>query len=199
MLEEDIIHNLKKDNPAVFEYLYSQYYAGLCIYATRYTREKSSAEEVVHETFVRLWERRGSIEITDTVAGYLFRSVQNNALNYLKRLQIKNKYNEAYSQRLKAAEDFFTISQETGQSILLAKELESRILEAVEALPEQCKEIFKLSRFAGLKNHEIAKKRKVTINTVQKQISIALEKLRKSLGSYLSQIAPILGFIQFFK
>lgn len=192
MLEEELRLKLKKGDPAVFQYLYSQYYAVLCIYATRYTKEKSAAEEVVHETFVHLWERRENIEITDNIVGYLFKAVQNNALNFLKRLQIKHKYQEEYSKRLKEAEEFYSISQETGQSVLLAKELESKILEAIETLPEQCREIFKLSRFAGLKNKEIAEKKHITLNTVQKQNSIALEKLRILLNDYLPFIGQIL-------
>ena len=196
MHQKDLMNNLTKGDPEAFRFLFSEYYVPLCIYASRFTRDKPSAEEIVHETFVKLWEHREHIGINESVSGYLYKSVQNNALNYLKRLQIKNKYDEAYFQNLKNAEEFFTISQETGQSVLLAKELESKIIDAVEALPDQCKEIFKLSRYAGLKNQEIADKKKITINTVQKQISIALEKLRKELSSYLPQIIQVIGFLQ---
>ncbi|NJO69681.1 MAG: RNA polymerase sigma-70 factor [Bacteroidetes bacterium] len=161
MLEEDLRHKLKNGDPAVFQFLFSRYYAALCIYATRFTGEKDAAEEVVHETFIKLWERHKSIEITDNIIGYLYRSVQNNSLNYLKRLQIKYRYSEAYSQKLKEAEDYFAVTQETGQSVLLAKELELKIREAIDELPEQCREIFKLSRFTGLKNQEIAEKSKL--------------------------------------
>lgn len=199
MHPKELITELTKGNPETFRYLFDEYYAALCIYALRYTKEKQAAEEVVHETFVKLWEHRGRIGITDSITGYLYRSVQNNALNYLKQLQIRNKYNNAYLQRLKEAEDFFTISQDTGQSALLAKELENRINEAIEGLPEQCREIFMLSRFKGMKNQEIADRKQITINTVQKQISIALEKLRKSLQAYLPKIVHLLFFIDFLK
>lgn len=199
MHTEELITNLTKGNPEAFRFLFDEYYVALCVYAFRFTRDKPSAEEVVHETFVKLWEHRGRIGITDSLTGYLYKAVQNNALNYLKQLQIRNKYNNAYLQKLKDAEDFFTISQETGQSALMAKELESKINEAIEELPEQCKEIFMMSRFGGLKNKEIADKKKVTVNTVQKQISIALEKLRKSLDAYLPKLVHLLLFIDFLK
>lgn len=199
MREKDLRLNLANGDPAAYRFLFKEYYVALCVYALRYTREKTAAEEVVHETIVKIWERKEKIEITDTVVGYLYKAVQNNALNYLKRQQIKHKYSEEFSKRLREAEDFFTISQETGHSVLLAKELESKITEAIESLPDQCREIFKLSRFYGLKNQEIANKKGVTINTVQKQISIALEKLRKSLAPYLPVIFPIVGILRLFR
>lgn len=195
MHPKDLTANLSKDDPQAFGALFSEYYGPLCLYAMKFTKVKASAEEIVHETFVKLWEHRGNLDINESVAGYLYKSVQNNALNYLKKEQIKNKYSDAYADQLRNAEEYFTVTQESGLSVVLAKELESKILEAVDSLPEHCKEIFKLSRFAGLKNQEIADKKKVTLNTVQKQISIALEKLRKSLESYLPKAIHILVFI----
>ncbi len=195
MHSRDLTANLSKDDPHAFGVLFSEYYSPLCLYAIRFTKDKASAEEIVHETFVKLWEHRENLDINESVAGYLYKSVQNNALNYLKKEQIKNKYSEAYAEQLRNAEEYFTVTQESGLSVVLAKELESKILEAIDSLPEQCKEIFKLSRFAGLKNQEIADKKKVTLNTVQKQISIALEKLRKSLESYLPKAVHVLVFI----
>lgn len=195
MHPKDLTAKLSKDDPHAFGVLFSEYYSPLCLYAMRFTKDKASAEEIVHETFVKLWEHRENLDINESVAGYLYKSVQNNALNYLKKEQIKNKYSEAYAEQLRNAEEYFTVTQESGLSVVLAKELESKILEAVDSLPEQCKEIFKLSRFAGLKNQEIADKKKVTLNTVQKQISIALQKLRKSLDTYLPKTIHILVFI----
>lgn len=196
MRHKDLAANLTKGDPEAFRFLFSEYYVPLCVYASRFTKDKNSAEEIVHETFVKLWEQKEHIGITDSVTGYLYKAVQNNALNYLKKLQIKNKYSEAYFERLRNAEEFFTISQENGQSVLLVKELEAKIIEAVETLPDECKEIFKLSRFVGLKNQEIAEKKKISLNTVQKQISIALAKLRKHLGPYLPYLIHIIGFLQ---
>jgi RNA polymerase sigma-70 factor (ECF subfamily) len=196
MHENDLRFNLKKGDPAAFRFLFSEYYTGLCIYAQKYTRDKLSAEEVVHNTIVKLWENRDRLEISTTVAGYLFMAVKNNALNFLKQLYSRSNNNQLYSQYLHDAQEYFTVSQETGQSIILAKELESQIFAAIEELPDQCREIFKLSRMTGLKNQEIANKKNITINTVQKQISIALDKLRLSLKQYL--IISLTLFLLFF-
>jgi RNA polymerase sigma-70 factor (ECF subfamily) len=62
---------------------------------------------------------------------------------------------------------------------MIARELEEQLLEEIELLPDQCKRIFKMTRFDNLKHQEIADKLGVTINTVHRQTSIALEKLKR--------------------
>jgi RNA polymerase sigma-70 factor (ECF subfamily) len=77
---------------------------------------------------------------------------------------------------------------------MIVDELEKSVNEAIDSLPEQCKKIFKLSRFDGLKNKDIADNLGITINTVQRQISIALEKLRVALVKYLALLPLLLRF-----
>jgi len=80
---------------------------------------------------------------------------------------------------------------------LISKEFEWQVYDAIEKLPEQCRQIFKLSRFEGLKNNEIAEFKGVTLNTVQKQISIALEKLREMLMPILSILLLIVSHLRY--
>ena len=169
-----------------FHWLYKNFYVPLCTYAFRITTNKEIAEEIVQDTFLKIWEHKESLVSVDSLPGYLYRAVRNNCLNHLKHLAIVHKYEDFYSQMLASAEDYVTVTQENGQSLLISKEFEEQVYEAIDKLPEQCRQIFKLSRFEGLKNNEIAEKKGVTINTVQKQISIALEKLREMLPPLLS-------------
>lgn len=188
MKGSELRKDLKTEYQGVFQSLFKEYYIPLCVYAIRFIHEKNTAEEIVQDTFAKLWEQKENLESIDSLQAYLFRMVRNNCLNYLKHLQVVNKYNQYYNQLLEQAGDYFAITRETGQSILIAKEIEKHIFNAIEKLPQQCREIFKLSRLDGLKNQEIADKKGVTINTVQKQISIALEKLREMLKPLLPVI-----------
>ncbi len=164
--------------------LFMNNYVGLCVYAGRIVKDKSVAEELVQDTFYKLWEKRDTLQIQESLVAYLFRSLQNNCLNYLKHAKVVSKFNQSVIQKNLEAEYFLNISQETGLSVYLAQELEGRIHEAIEQLPEQCREIFIMSRFDGLKHHDIARKKKITVNTVQKQISIALKKIKVALEEY---------------
>jgi RNA polymerase sigma-70 factor, ECF subfamily len=181
-----------------FDWLYKKYYIPLCTYAFRITKSKDIAEEIVQDTFLKIWENKEFLGSVNSLPAYLYRAVRNNCLNHLKHLIIVHKYEDSYSQMLADAEDYMEVTQENGQSILISKEFEVQVYDAIEKLPEQCRQIFKLSRFEGLKNNEIAEKKGVTINTVQKQISIALEKLREILPPIFPVLLLIASYLKQF-
>jgi len=188
MTQNDIITRLRQSDPSIFQWLYKEYYVALCTYAKKFTRDSQSAEEVVQDAFLKIWENRETLIIRESLIAYLYRTVQNNCLNYLRHLQVINKFNEYYTEKLHEAMEYYSITQENGLSVFIANELEDKIYEAIEKLPAECREIFKLSRFENLKNGEIAELKGITLNTVQKQISIALGKLREALKPFLSLI-----------
>ena len=180
-----ILEKINRGDLEVFRYMYLEYYSSLCIYARKFTGTKESAEEIVQDVFISLWERQGFLRINRSVKSYLFISVRNLCLNYLKHLQVVNKFNEFYSNMLHDAQDYYFITQETGDSHLIARELEDRINEEIEKLPEKCREIFLLSRVEHLKHKEIANKLGLSINTIHRQVSIAIERIRKGIEKLL--------------
>jgi RNA polymerase sigma-70 factor (ECF subfamily) len=192
MTEKELVIKIDQGDLRAFQQLYTEYYVSLCVYARRFTRTNEIAEEVVQDVFMTLWEQQGRFTITASLKAYLFTSVRNRCLDHLKHLQVVNKFNEYYSNLLRDAEDLYIFSQESGDAQLIAGELEKNLTDAIDLLPEQCRKIFMLSRYDGYKNQDIADKLGVTINTVQRQISIALEKLRVSLKKYLSLLLLLL-------
>jgi RNA polymerase sigma-70 factor, ECF subfamily len=186
MTEKQIIDSINKGELGVFHYLYKEYFPSLCIYAKNFTRNKEIAEDVVQDVFISVWEQQGHLDIEVSFKSFLFVSVRNGCLNHLKHLQVVNKFNEDYTQLLMDAQELYSVSQESGDSLMIANELEEKLFKEIELLPEQCRKIFLMSRFECLKHQEIADKLNVTINTVHRQTSIALEKLRLSLKSYLT-------------
>jgi RNA polymerase sigma-70 factor, ECF subfamily len=176
---------LKKGKCDAFRQLYEKFYPGLCVLARRYTRRQSVAEEIVQETFMKLWENRAETEIRENLHSYLYASVRNSSLNYLKRLVVERKYNSGRIKELQRTLNTLHFSQEDGSSILIAEELQNSLEGALASLPPRCREIFILHRKEGMKYSLIAEKLGITENTVQRQISIALEKLREKLLPHL--------------
>jgi len=188
-----IIKKINRGDLDVFHYLYRVYYIPLCVYARNFTRSKELAEEIVQDVFIGLWEKQGFLNIKSSLNSYLFVSVRNACLNHLKHLLVVNKFNEYYTQKLKEAQDFYSITQETGDSLIIAQELEDKINKEIELLPEHCRQIFLMSRVDCLKHKDIADKLGVSINTVHRQTSIALERIRKSLKDFLTLLLLLLG------
>jgi RNA polymerase sigma-70 factor (family 1) len=195
MADDDLIIGMNQGDPSSFQQLYAQYYVALCVYARRFTRNKEIAEEVVQDVFLKLLEYQDRLTISGSLKSYLYTAVRNQCLDHLKHLQVVHKFDEYYNHLLKEAEDLYIFSQESGDAIMIANELEKSVTEAINLLPDQCRKIFIMSRFDGFKHQDIADKLGVTINTVQRQMSIALEKLRVALKKYLILFLLLLKII----
>ena len=195
-LEHELLKTVFKGSKEGFEILFRTYYKRLCAYALSFVSQNDLAEDLVIDVFLKLWEKRETLNITDSVSSYLFRSVKNSCINYLNR-EKSRKYtiseNEVNLLNLKME---YTISDKYPLTDLIGKELEEKIRMEVEKLPVQCREIFYLSRFEELSHKEIAKKLGISENTVKVQIYRALIKLRKELKDYLPII--LLKFPGFF-
>jgi len=194
-LEQELLKSAFTGNKKAFEILFRKYYGRLCAYAVSFVSQNETAEDLVTEVFLNLWEKKETVQINDSVSAYLFRSVRNSCLNYLTREK---------SRRLMVSEHELTLHQikmeyalsENPPDRLMDEELQKKISEEIEKLPEQCREIFQLSRMEELSHKEIAKKLGISENTVKVQIYRALIKLRNGLKDYLPVL--LLKFPDFF-
>ena len=186
--DKDLFERIKHGDQSALELVYKKYYTGLYYHAKKIVGSETIAKDIVQDSFLKIWENRTSILVQTSFSSYLYKTVYNNSLNYLKHNQVIEKHQNYQKEQIEIAKDYFSISSEHGQSILIAKEFSKQIDEAIQNLPEKCRAIFKLSRFEGLKNKEIASQLNISINTVQTQISIALKNLRMDLNEYLNPV-----------
>lgn len=171
-----------------FEMLFKAYYTKLTFFANRFLNNFPASEEIVSDTFTYLWEQRQQLNITRSANAYLYKMVQNRCLNYLKHKKIESAYVDYLIRN--------DLLSETSNSIIElynCKELEIEIEKAIKQLPEKCAEVFKLSRFEQLKNREIAAQLNISQKTVERQMTIALEKMRTSLRHIFFVIAVCLA------
>lgn len=174
--DQELFANMKEGDQKAFEALFRSYYPGLCQYATRLLNDAQMAEETVQELFVRLWEKRSRNVIETSVKNYLFRSVKNQCLNYIKHNQIKL----AYAQKVLAEAETSSSEDHEAEAELIRK-----IEESIASLPDKRREIFRLNRQEGLKYREIAEKLNISVKTVETQMGLALKSLREKLRDFL--------------
>ncbi len=172
-----IQHRTRKDDISAFEILFKKYYAGLVNYAYSFTKDIDAAEEIVQEFFYNYWKNRKDINIKFSVKSYLYRAIRNNSLKYIEALGVRKRYADRV---LNASKD---LRGYESTEIELA-ELNDMIEDALNELPERCGQIFRLSRFEGLKYEEIADQLSVSVKTVEANMSKALKFLRVRLGKY---------------
>lgn len=175
---------LKRGSPE-FESMYLAHFNALHRYAFTFVGDDVIAEEMVHQMFWRMLEMRGGVKVHTSLRAYLYRSVYNECMNYLKHQKVK----QAYQARATNSENN---QFEDAAAQLQYKELEKKVKQAINTLPEQCRTIFQLSRFENLKYLEIAKQLGLSVKTVETQMSRALKKLRVQLTDYLPIILWVL-------
>lgn len=190
--QEILIRHLKEGSETAYEILFKDYYLRLVMYAYRFVGDVELSKELVQDLFVTLFEKRESLHIQSSLASYLYKAVHNRSLNYLQAQKSKMNYTKHILSNAETLD--ISIEQEMGRT-----ELESALLEAIGALPERCRLIFKLNRFDGLSNSEIAQKLALSKRTVETQISKAIKLLRVRLMPYMtaSLILWAVGFISF--
>ena len=156
-----------------FEQLFRDYFPPLMAFARKILVDEDDAREVVHLVFIKLWEKRNEVDLSTSLKSYLFTSVHNRSLNV-----IRDRKKFSSGEVPEVAGEWDVSAQ------IESMELEGKIREVIDSLPEKCREIFEMNRFEGLKYGEIASKLDISIKTVENQMSKALKILREQLGKY---------------
>lgn len=173
-----LVVGLKNGDKSIFKEIYHEFYIPLCYYCLRYVEEIEDSEEIVQDLFLKLWDKREEIEINSSLKAYLYRSVQNYALNYLSKKKTKEKYLSIQGRHLYNSFDNSHLKLEED-------ELRAILKHAILQLPEKRRRIFELSRFDGMKYGNIANQLSISVKTVEAQMSKALKYLRVVLKDYV--------------
>lgn len=166
---------------AAFEALFRVHYRPLCAFAMGYLKDMDKAEDLVQDLFFRFWLDRAKVNVTTSVKAYLYTSVRNRCLNALTAGAKVRALNEEVDDRLDEEE---RSEDEHAERI-------ARVQAAIEALPEERRKVFKLSRYEGLKYHEIAARLGISVKTVENQMGSALKFLRQEL----KDLVPLLPWL----
>jgi RNA polymerase sigma-70 factor (ECF subfamily) len=168
------LKRIRKGDVKQFESLFRSSYISLVNYAQTILKDRDTSEEVVQELFYVLWRDRNKIEITNSVNGYLFRSVYNRCMHYLDHQRVVMRHANEYKNQLNADRD-------DPVEVLKYKELHEKIAVIIGKLPERCAKIFCMNRFEGLKYTEIAEQLAISVKTVEANMGKALKEFRKEL------------------
>lgn len=180
------------DKHRAFTGLYTRYYPKLFRFSRFYVLSEEDAENIVQDMFIYIWSHFEMLDGVRNMDAFLFTLIKNKCVDFLreqlptyqKKHEIQDITGKEYEYRL------FSL-QQLDETELSVDDVEILLQNAIEKLPERCREIFLLSRMEGLKNREIAERMQITISTVENQMTIAIRKLKDELKDYL----PFLFFL----
>jgi len=158
-----------------FTWIFEKYYDQLYLHAKTFVRNYADAEDLVHIVLWVLWEKREIINITTSLQGYLYKSVQNTCLKFLEYKEVRKNYTNSVHENSNSSRIYDHNDPET---ILTAKERTDEIENSIAALPEQCRKVLMLWA-DGYSYQEIADLICITIGTVRTHLTRGKNKLRE--------------------
>ena len=175
-----------------FENFYITWYSRVKDFARDYVLSDEEAENITQDVFLDFYQKRDTLDFHINVIAYLFTSVKNRCIDYLRRKLLEQeaatKMQEDFDLSFRMKFDSLEAFDVDGLSEDNIKDI---IEKALNALPERCREIFILSKLEGKKQKEIAEELNVSVKTIETQMTIAYKKLREELKNHL----PLLLFI----
>ena len=172
--ESELVDGVKEGMASAFDKLYEAYSNRLYYFALSILKSNEDAEEVVQNTFFKIWEKRASLDSSQTFKSFLFAIAYNVTVDTLReRLKIRN-----YRENIL---DKATSNYDLEESIEFGDMLE-RVGQIVKELPPRKKEIYQLSRVNHLSYSEIAKKLNISVKTVENAINFSMNFIKNRLG-----------------
>ena len=174
-----------------FKQFYITWYSRAIYFACEYVDE-SDAENIVQDVFLHLYERRDLIDAYTNLTAYLFTSVKNKCLDYLrKQVSEQEAVSEMQSEFEMALRMKFDSLETLNTNFPDEAGIEKLLERALQKLPERCRKIFIINKLEGKKQQQIAEELQISVNTVESQMAIAYKKLREELKDCL----PLLLFL----
>ena len=187
-IDKRLINNIIDGDQIAFKRLFDKYYDYAFEVATLYC-SFHEAEEVVSDVFSKIWNNRSQLAEVSSFKGYLFMSLKNQCLNYLRKKKID-------TVDIEHLFDSAAMQESSPQQILESNELTESVEEVIENLPPKCKEAFKLVREDGLKYKEAAKQLSITENTLDVHLKKATKRILEVIRNY-GKIIVLMFFIHF--
>lgn len=186
------ILNTLYDTEQKFKQLFDAYYGRLIVHALRFVDTQAEAEDVVGDVFYDLWKKIDTVDLDSGMVAYLYRAGTTRALNVLRHKNVAAVRIEMLEVIGERRLDF--IAEDDTERDVESEEIARNIRDAVNELPERCRQIFILSYVNGLKNKEIADAMNISVRTVEAQIYKALRFMREKLKYLLTFFAFLAEF-----
>lgn len=171
-----LIDRLKSGDEGALVAIYKKYWQQLYLSAYNILKDKQACEDIIQELFIKLWDNRSTIYISVSLKAYLYASIRYEVYRQVRSSMLTSDVFETLFDRLQTPVDYENIEY---------KELIAQVNSAVNALPQKCREVYKLSREEYLSHKQIASRLNISTKTVENHLTKALKQLRTSLGSFL--------------
>lgn len=169
--QSTLLLQISMGNEHAFRQLFDLYYQKLLHSAIYYLKSKDLAEEAIADVFFILWKKKSDLPSIHNIEYYLYTSVKNQCLHYIRRSVVSTHETlDLYQIELISAND-------NPENDLLDKEYQETVQKAIISLPEKCREVFRLVYADKLKHREIAELLNISEKTVEAHVASAYKRI----------------------
>ena len=172
----------EEDDQAAFSELYIHFFPGLISYVFTILGDKSLAEDVVQDVFVKIWNNRKTLPAISNFSYYLYTAAKHTSFNHL----VKNKTTTEY---LSYANNKISLHQDDPELAAIHKENIKLIESAINSLPERCRLVFRLIKEEGLKYKEVSQLLELSQKTVEAHMRMAHSRILQAITTHLPEYA----------
>lgn len=176
--DSELTDLLKKDDASAFTVIYNRHFDALYVHAYRRLQDRDEAQDVLHELFAQLWNKRQEIQINTSLSAYLATAIRNKILDLISHKEVESKY-------VQSLQGFLDQEHRLTDHRIRERQMQELIEQGIADLPAKMREVFELSRKHQLSHKQIAEQLGLSEQTVRKQINNALRILRVKLGLML--------------
>jgi RNA polymerase sigma-70 factor (ECF subfamily) len=171
-----------KDDQHAFTAMFQRHWLTLYKTAHKYVKDEEAAEEIIHDLFLNIWNRRNHLTIHD------FNRYFKAAARYQVYAYIKKHKTATLEYREYIRDENEVYALYSAHDKILYQELENQLIDHLKTLPERCREIFFLSRVRQLDNSEIAAQLGISKRSVENQITRALQCVRFNMKNIVMSL-----------
>ncbi|GAC1449949.1 MAG: RNA polymerase sigma-70 factor [Chitinophagaceae bacterium] len=176
--ENDLMQGFCQGIQDAFDEIFHRLYPALCYYGFKITGDQAVSEDIAGEAFIKVWERRVDCKHFLSLKAYLYTTVRNASIDWLRK-------NQAQAKNLKGILPLLEQAEQSGQELLIMTETCRLLHAAINGLPAQCQKVVRLSYLDGKTLKQVAAELHIEVGTVQSQKNRGLMLLRKRLKYFL--------------
>jgi RNA polymerase sigma-70 factor (ECF subfamily) len=181
--DSELAQKIRNSEKAAFQELFERYAPRIYQFSVSYLKNNPDAEELVQEVFLKIWEKRETLDQSKNIKAYIFKIAVNAIYDFIRKKNIEAVFADF------ARANFERTTDITWHSVIF-EEMTTRLTRLIARLPEQQRNVFYLSKDEGLSNDEIAEKLNLSKRTVENHLYRAVSFLKEhfkndSLGAVL--------------
>ncbi len=172
---EELLAGFRDGQESSFKKVFEMLYPSNLYYAFQITQDQSAAEDIVEESFVKIWAKRGQMENIKVLKSYLYVTIRNGAFNWQNLRKRQNNMEK----------DLEMFGEHSDRSVLegiVHAEVLQQIYTVLDRLPTACRRIMRMAYIEGMTTRKIAETLKLTVGTIKTQRTKGISVIRKNLG-----------------